>query len=113
GLLTGTFTEDQDFASDDWRARQGKMGSIKLFESLFGAESFPNNVRAVNELKGIAKRYDKSLPQLALSWATWNPTVSTSLVGCRNQAEVEDNAGAVGWSIADDDLAEIDAIFAR
>ena len=113
GLLTGTFTEDQDFGSDDWRARQGKMGSIKLFESLFGAESFPNNVRAVNELKGIAKRYDKSLPQLALRWATSNPAVSTSLVGCRNRAEVEDNAGAVGWSIADDDLAEIDAILAR
>lgn len=113
GLLTGAFTEDQDFGSDDWRARQGKMGSIKLFESLFGAESFPNNVRAVNELKGIAKRYDKSLPQLALRWATSNPAVSTSLVGCRNRAEVEDNAGAVGWSIADDDLAEIDAILAR
>ncbi len=41
GLLTGTFTEDMDFGSQDWRARQGKMGSIKLFDSLFGAESFP------------------------------------------------------------------------
>ena len=32
GLLTGTFTEDMDFGSEDWRARQGKMGSIKLFD---------------------------------------------------------------------------------
>ena len=32
GLLTGTFTEDKDFGSDDWRARQGKMGSIKMFD---------------------------------------------------------------------------------
>ena len=89
------------------------MGSIKLFETLFGAESFPNNVRAVNELKEIAARYDRSLPQLALRWATSHPAVSTALVGCRNVAEVEDNVGAIGWSIADDDLAEIDAIFAR
>ena len=73
GLLTGTFTEDHDFGSADWRARQGKMGSIKMFETLFGAESFPNNVRAVNELKAIAARYDKSLPQLALRWATSHP----------------------------------------
>jgi aryl-alcohol dehydrogenase-like predicted oxidoreductase len=29
GLLTGTFTEDMDFGAEDWRARQGKMGSIK------------------------------------------------------------------------------------
>jgi aryl-alcohol dehydrogenase-like predicted oxidoreductase len=113
GLLTGTFTEDMDFGGGDWRARQGKMGSIKLFESLFGAESFPRNVRAVNELQQIAARYERSLPQLALRWATSHPAVSTSLVGCRNVAELEDNVGAVGWSIADDDLAEIDAIFER
>jgi aryl-alcohol dehydrogenase-like predicted oxidoreductase len=113
GLLTGTFTEDMDFGGGDWRARQGKMGSIKLFESLFGAESFPRNVRAVNELQQIAARYERSLPQLALRWATSHPAVSTSLVGCRNVAELEDNVGAVGWSIADDDLAEIDAVFER
>jgi aryl-alcohol dehydrogenase-like predicted oxidoreductase len=111
GLLTGTFTEDQDFGAEDWRSRKGKMGSIKMFEALFGAESFPRNVRAVEELKGVAARYDKSVAQLALRWATSNPTVSTSLVGCRNIAEVEDNAGAVGWSITDDDLTAIDAIF--
>ena len=42
-----------------------------------------------------------------------HPAVSTSLVGCRNVAEVEDNAGAIGWSISDEDRAGIDAIFAR
>src|SRR5262245_35958561 len=113
GLLTGTFTEDMDFGSGDWRARQGKMGSIKLFAALFGEESFPNNVRAVNELKDIAARYDRSLPQLALRWAISHPAVSTALVGCRTVAEVEDNVGAIGWSISDADLAEIDAIFER
>jgi myo-inositol catabolism protein IolS len=113
GLLTGTFTEDMQFASDDWRARQGKMGSIKMFAAIFGPESFPRNVRAVDELKGIAARYGRSLPQLALRWAISNPVVSTALVGCRTVGEVEDNVGAVGWSIADDDLAEIDAIFER
>jgi hypothetical protein len=113
GLLTGTFTADMDFGSGDWRARQGKMGSIRMFESLFGAESFPRNVGAVEELKGIADGYGRSLPQLALRWAISHPAVSTALVGCRNVAELDDNAGAVGWSISDEDLAEIDAIFAR
>jgi aryl-alcohol dehydrogenase-like predicted oxidoreductase len=113
GLLTGTFTANADFGSDDWRARASKMGSIKLFDGLFGAESFPRNLRAVEELKGIAARYGKSLPQLALRWAISNPVVSTALVGCRTVTEVEDNVGALGWSIADADLAEIDAIFAR
>jgi len=113
GLLTGTFTEDMEFSADDWRARQGNMGSIKLFETLFGPEHFPNNIRAVAELKGIAARQGRSLAQLALRWTTSNPVISTALVGCRTPAEVEDNVGALGWSIPPADLAEIDAIFER
>jgi aryl-alcohol dehydrogenase-like predicted oxidoreductase len=113
GLLTGTFTEDMDFGAADWRARQGKMGSIKLFDSLFGAESFPKNVRAVEELKTVAARLERSLPQLALRWTISHPAISTALVGCRTVAEVEDNVGAIGWSIDAADLAEIDAIFER
>ncbi|HEX5095331.1 MAG TPA: aldo/keto reductase [Acidimicrobiia bacterium] len=113
GLLTGTFTEDHDFGAADWRARQGNMGAIKMFAALFGPEKFKDNVRAVEELKGIATKYEKSLPQLALRWALEHPAVSTALVGCRNVAEVEDNAGATGWSISSDDLAAIDAIFAK
>ena len=113
GLLTGTFTEDHDFGAADWRARQGNMGAIKMFGALFGPEKFTDNVRAVEELKGIARRYGVSLPQLALRWATAHPAVSTALVGCRTVAEVEDNVGAVGWTIAADDLVEIDAIFER
>ena len=111
--LEGTFTEDHDFGGADWRARQGNMGTIKMFAALFGPEKFKDNVRAVEELKGIAARYDKSLPQLALRWAISHPAVSTALVGCRTVAEVEDNVGAVGWSISDADLAEIDSIFER
>ena len=113
GLLTGTFTPSMDFGSDDWRARTDKMGSIKLFEKLFGRESFPRNLRVVEELKRIAARHGRSLPQLALRWAVSNPVISTALVGCRTVAEVEDNVGALGWSIAEEDLRAIDAIFAR
>src|SRR5262249_16173425 len=113
GLLTGTFTESMDFGSDDWRARADHLGSIKLFGKLCAAEYFSRNVRIVEDLKGIAARYGRSLPQLALRWTTANPLISTALVGCRTVLEVEDNVGAVGWSIAENDLREIDAIFAR
>ncbi len=113
GLLTGTFTEDMDFGSDDWRARRGRMGGINLFQHLFGPEYFPQNLRVVGELKAMATRYGKSLPQFALRWTLTNPVISTALVGCRNAAEVEDNSGALGWAISAADMKEIDAIFAR
>ncbi len=112
GLLSGTFSADTDFASDDWRSRRGRMGAINLFQTLFGPEYFPRNIAAVEELKGMAAGYGKSLPQFALRWTTSNPVVSTALVGCRNKAEVEDNVGALGWEISEADMAEISAIFA-
>jgi aryl-alcohol dehydrogenase-like predicted oxidoreductase len=113
GILTGTMSEEMDFGSDDWRARRGKLGNINLFQHLFGPDHFLKNLRAVEELKGMAQRYHKTLPQFALRWTLSNPVISTALVGCRNEREVNDNVGAIGWSISDADMKEIDAIFAR
>lgn len=113
GLLTGTFRADMTFDEGDWRARQGRMGGINLFQTMFGPDHFPNNIKAVEELKGLAAGYDKSLPQFALRWTLSHPAVSTALVGCRKAAEVEDNVGALGWDIRQEDFAEIDVIFER
>lgn len=113
GMLTGTFNEEMTFDKGDWRSKRGQLLNINLFQHLFDSEHFLKNLRAVEELKALAKRYGKSLPQLALRWTTSNPVVSTALVGCRNPKEVDDNVGALGWSIAEADMKEIDAIFAR
>jgi hypothetical protein len=113
GMLTGTLNEEQAFEKNDWRSNRGQLANLNLFQHLFGPEYFLNNLRAVEELKAIAKRYGKSLPQFALRWTLSNPVISTALVGCRNPREVDDNVGAVGWSISDADMKEIDAIFAK
>ena len=113
GLLTGTFRADMTFDEGDWRARQGRMGGINLFQTMFGPDHFPNNIKAVEELKGLAASYNKSLPQFALRWTLSHPAVSTALVGCRKAAEVEDNVGALEWDIRPEDFAEIGAIFER
>jgi myo-inositol catabolism protein IolS len=113
GMLTGTLSEEGSFGKGDWRAKRGQLMNLNLFQHLFGPEHFLNNLRAVEELKAVAARYDKSLPQLALRWTLSNPVISTALVGCRQPKEVDDNVGALGWSISDADMKEIDAIFAR
>ncbi len=71
-MLTGTLSEEKAFEKGDWRSRRGNLGNINLFQHLFGPDYFLKNLRAVEELKGIAKRYNKSLPQLAakLRWIT-------------------------------------------
>jgi aryl-alcohol dehydrogenase-like predicted oxidoreductase len=113
GMLTGTFNEEMAFDKSDWRSKRGQLLNINLFQHLFDSEHFLKNLRAVEELKAMAKRYGKSLPQFALRWTTSNPVVSTALVGCRSPKEVDDNVGALGWSISEADMKEIDAIFAR
>jgi len=113
GMLTGTFNEEMTFDKGDWRAKRGQLLNINLFQHLFGPDHFLKNLRAVEELKAMAKRYGKSLPQFALRWTLSNPVVSTALVGCRNPTEVDDNVGALDWSISDADMKEIEAIFAR
>ena len=113
GMLTGTLSEEKTFEKSDWRSKRGQLGNINLFQHLFGPDHFLKNLRAVEELKGVAKRYGKTLPQLALNWTLSNPVISTALVGCRNPGEVDDNVGALGWKISDADMKEIDAIFAR
>src|SRR6516165_7882339 len=87
--------------------------NFNLFQHLFELEHLFRTLRAVAELTGMAARYGKTLPQFALRWTTSNPVVSTALVGCRNPKEVDDNVGALGWSISDANMKEIDAIFAR
>jgi aryl-alcohol dehydrogenase-like predicted oxidoreductase len=113
GLLSGTFHEGMKFEESDWRSRGGMLGNLNLFRTLFGPEHFLRNLAAVEELKRLAAKYDTTLPQFALRWALGNPAVSTALVGFREPAEVTENLGALGGSISDADLADIDAILAR
>jgi myo-inositol catabolism protein IolS len=113
GMLSGTFHAGMSFDENDWRSRGGNLGSLNLFRTLFGPEHFPRNLAAVEELKCLAAKYGKSLPQFALRWTLSNPVVGTALVGFRASAEVTENLGALGWDISNADMAEIDAILAR
>jgi aryl-alcohol dehydrogenase-like predicted oxidoreductase len=80
---------------------------------MFGPEHFPRNLQAVEELKALAARYGKTLPQFALRWMLSQPAIHTGLVGFRRPEEVEENLGALGFTISKQDMAAIDAIFAR
>ena len=113
GMLSGTFHSGMQFDENDWRSRGGMLGNLNLFRTLFGPAQFPRNLAAVDELKRLAAKYDKTLPQFALRWTLSNPVVSTALVGFRRPNEVTENLGALGWSISDADMAEVDGVLAR
>jgi myo-inositol catabolism protein IolS len=113
GVLAGSFHAGMQFEESDWRSKGGMLGNLNLFRTLFGPEHFPRNLAAVEELKRLAGKYNKTLPQFALRWTLSNPVVGTALVGFREAAEVLENLGALGWTISGEDMAQIDAILAR
>jgi hypothetical protein len=113
GMLSGTFHAGMQFEESDWRSKGGLLGSLNLFRTLFSPEYFPRNLAAVEELKRLAAKYGKSLPQFALRWTLTNPIVGTALVGFRTPGEVSENLGALGWEISGADMAEVDNILAH
>jgi aryl-alcohol dehydrogenase-like predicted oxidoreductase len=57
----------------------------------------------------VARETGKSVPQIALNWLLRRPTVSTLIIGARNQQQLRQNLGAVGWSLTPTQVARLDA----
>ncbi len=64
--------------------------------------------RVVDALDAIAAETGKSVPQIALNWLLQRPTVSTIIIGARNESQLRDNLGAVGWSLDADQMRRLD-----
>ena len=65
--------------------------------------------RVVDVLDEIATETGKSVPQIALNWLLQRPTVSTIVIGARNEEQLRQNLGAVGWNLTADQVARLDA----
>ncbi len=98
GLLTGKFTATDRFS--DVRARDPD----------FMGERYRRNLRVVDELKGIARSYGKTVAQLAINWAAARPGVTAPIVGAKRPSQVLENAGGVGWTITQEDRGRVDTI---
>jgi aryl-alcohol dehydrogenase-like predicted oxidoreductase len=65
--------------------------------------------RIVDALLGVAAETGKTVPQIALNWLLQRPTVSSIVVGARNEEQLIENIGAVGWSLSAGQVARLDA----
>ncbi|MGN6223896.1 aldo/keto reductase [Pseudoxanthomonas sp.] len=65
--------------------------------------------RVVDALDEIAAETGKTIPQIALNWLLQRPTVSTIVVGARNEEQLKQNLGAVGWNLSAEQVARLDA----
>jgi aryl-alcohol dehydrogenase-like predicted oxidoreductase len=65
--------------------------------------------RVVDALDAVAAETGKTVPQIALNWLLRRPTVSTVVVGARNEEQLRQNLGAVGWTLTPEQVATLDA----
>lgn len=64
--------------------------------------------RVVDALDEIAKETGRTIPQVALNWLLHRPTVANIIIGARNEEQLKQNLGAIGWSLTDAQKAKLD-----
>jgi L-glyceraldehyde 3-phosphate reductase len=98
GMLTDKYLDGIPPGS---RAAEGRFLTPDMLD-----EKTLAHVRALNEL---ARSRGQSLAQMAIAWTLRDPRVTSSLVGARNVAQLDDSLGALDrLEFTDDELAEID-----
>lgn len=65
--------------------------------------------KVVDAIDVIAKQSGKTVPQIALNWLLQRPTVSSVILGARNEEQLRQNLGAAGWNLTAEQVAALDA----
>jgi len=69
--------------------------------------------KVVDALEAVARETGKTVPQVALNWLLQRPTVTSLIIGARNEEQLRQNLGAVGWNLTREQVAGLDAASVR
>jgi aryl-alcohol dehydrogenase-like predicted oxidoreductase len=100
GRLTGKIRRGQPLPETSRLHKTADKGPPVEDEYLFGV---------IDALDSVAKETGKSIPQIALNWLFHRPTVSSVIIGARNEQQLKDNLGAVGWNLTAEQIKKLDA----
>ena len=98
GALSGKIRRDKPAPKDS------RLGQISFVP--YNSETLYN---VVDVLDAIGKERNKTIPQVALNWILRRPTISNIVVGARNEEQLKQNLGAIGWSLTAEEVALLDA----
>jgi aryl-alcohol dehydrogenase-like predicted oxidoreductase len=65
--------------------------------------------RVVDAIDEVAKETGKSVPQIAINWLLQRPSVATVIVGARNEEQLRQNIGSVGWNLSPEQVGLLDS----
>jgi len=101
GLLSGKYR--RDLPAPNARVSQGGSpvpGEVFSKDLLY---------RITDALDEVAKETGKTIVQVALNWLLRRPTVDNIIFGARNEEQLKQNLGAVGWSLTLAHVKKLDA----
>jgi aryl-alcohol dehydrogenase-like predicted oxidoreductase len=104
GRLTGKIRRGQPLPEGSRLHKTGEYGPQVEEEYLY---------RVVDALEAVAAETGKNVPQIALNWLLQRPSVSTVVIGARDEAQLRANLGAVGWNLTVEQVAKLDAASER
>jgi aryl-alcohol dehydrogenase-like predicted oxidoreductase len=99
GRLTGKIRRGQPLPAGSRLHKTAGMGPPVPDELLY---------TVVDALQEIAEETGKTVPQIALNWLLQRPTVANVIVGARNEEQLRQNLGAVGWNLTPEQVAKLD-----
>ncbi len=102
GKLGGKYRRNQPLPQNS-RAAQG--GS-PVPDAVTHEEVLYNVVDVLEELAGET---GKSIAQVAINWLLQRPTVSSVIIGARNEEQLRQNLEAVGWNLTTEQVKKLDA----
>jgi len=90
---------------------------IKIAEEKGWSESWTayNNERTwsiLDALFAVAEQVGKTPAQVALNWLLHRPGVTAPIIGARTLEQLEDNLGAAGWALSQDQIAQLELVSA-
>jgi aryl-alcohol dehydrogenase-like predicted oxidoreductase len=100
GRLTGKIRRDQPIPAESRLHKTSDYGPQVADEYLY---------KVVDALDEVAKETGKSVPQIALNWLVQKPTVANVIMGARNEEQLRQNLGSVGWNLTKEQVAKLDA----
>ncbi|MGH8443983.1 MAG: aldo/keto reductase [Solimonas sp.] len=104
GRLTGKIRRGQP-AAQGRIAQGGEAGGPPVSDELL--------YDVVDVLETIGQETGKTVPQVALNWLLQRPTVANIVIGARNEEQLRQNLGAVGWNLTAEQVGRLDAVSRR
>ena len=98
GLLAGRMTRDTVFGEDDSRCKY----------PAFQGEEWQKNHDLLDDLRPIAADAGHTVAELVINWTINQPGITSALCGAKRPEQIRETAGAAGWKLSPEQLAQID-----